>query len=241
MKYLRCMCLLVISLCVFSPAHANEALLNYVKATSQAMSAFYMQSLSEGNDKYLKEFEDYKQESSALLKEYAHDNGPQSEELLKRWQGLSDRLEMTFDNDYGWEVDGGVRQDFRSYLSDIYQLVDIQKNKYTSKSLKQLLTVVQIEAMSARFFDVSSLYNVKVAVFASDLKKLNPKIISTDFKKNLDALTSMSKSDITKRRLASVKSKWEFVENSVVDYEGHGAYFVVYATKNKIQRTLTVL
>jgi len=235
------MCLLVISLCIFSPAHANEALLNYVKTTSQAMSAFYMQSLSEGNDKYLKEFEIFKSQSFTLLKQYARANGPQAKELLHRWQGLSDRLVLTYDKEYGWEVDGRVRQDFRGYLSDIYHLVDIQKNKYTSKTHRQLLSVVQMEAIAARFFDVSSSYNVKVSIFASDMSKLNPKIISSDFKKNLDTLANLSDSAATKRQLASVKSKWEFVENSVVGYEGHGAYFVVYATKNKIQQALLVL
>jgi len=49
----------------------------------------------------------------------------------------------------------------------------------------------------------------------------------------------MSDSAAAKRQLASVKSNWEFVENSVVNNEGHGAYFVVYATKNKIQQALS--
>jgi len=148
-------------------------------------------------------------------------------------------LVLTYDKEYGWEVDGRVRQDFRGYLSDVYELVDNQKNNYTSEAHKKLLTVVQLEALSARFFDVSSSYNVKVAIFASDQNKLDPKTTNRAFKKNLDTLASMSDSAAAKRQLASVKSKWEFVENSVVNNEGHGAYFVVYATKNKIQQALS--
>jgi len=239
MKSIRSICLLVIGLSVFSPTHANETLLNHVKTTSQAMSAFYMQLLSEGNDKYISDFEKYKSQSFTLLKQYAHNNGPQSEELLHRWQGLSDRLVLTYDKEYGWEVDGRVRQDFRGYLSDVYELVDNQKNNYTSEAHKKLLTVVQLEALSARFFDVSSSYNVKVAIFASVQNKLDPKTTNRAFKQNLDTLASMSDSAAKKRQLASVKSKWEFVENSVVNNEGHGAYFVVYATKNKIQQALS--
>ncbi len=238
MKCIRSMCLFVICLCMFSPAHATKTLLNHVKATSQAMSAFYMQSLSEGNDKYLKEFKVFKRQSLTLLKQYARDNGPQSKELLHKWQGFSDRLVFTYDKEYGWEVDSRVRQDFRSYLSDIYELVDKQKNNYASKAHKKLLSVVQMEAVSARFFDVSSSYNVKVSIFASDTNKLDPKVVSSDFKKNLDTLANMNGDAATKRQLTSVKSKWEFIENSVVNYEGHGAYFVVYATKNKIQQAL---
>jgi len=239
MKSIRSICLLVIGLCMLSPAHANETLLNHVKATSQAMSAFYMQLLSEGNDKYINDFETYKRQSFTLLKQYVHDNGPQAKALLYRWQGFSDRLVLTYDKEYGWEVDGRVRQDFRGYLSDIYELVDKQKHNYTSNAHKKLLTVVQLEALSARFFDVSSSYNVKVAIFASDQNKLDPTTTNRAFKSNLDTLASMSDSTATKRQLASVKSKWEFVENSVVNYEGHGAYFVVYATKHKIQQALS--
>lgn len=241
MKCIRSTWLIIISLCVFSPAHANEVLLNHVKTTSQAMSAFYMQILSEGNEKYLNEFEAYKQQSLGFITQYAKDKSPQSQQLLQRWQGLSDRLALTLDKEYGWEVDGRVREDFRGYLSDIYQMVDKQKNTYSNKDHKQLLSVVQMEAISARFFDISSLFNVKVSIFASDKEKLDPTNINHDFKANLATLANMSNSRKVKRRLASAKSKWEFVEKSVVDYQGHGAYFVVYATKNKIQRSLASL
>lgn len=241
MNCIRSLCLMLISLSVFSSAQANEVLLSHVKATSQAMSAFYMQILSEGNEKYLSEFEKYKQQSFMLLKQYDEDKTPQSKELMSRWQSFSDRLVLTLDKEYGWEVDSHVRQDFRSYLSDVYQLIDQQKNNYSSKAHKQLLSAVQMEAISARFFDISSLFNVKVSIFTSDKNKLDPKNISHDFKQNLDVLASMSESASAKRKLASAKSKWEFVEKSVVDYEGHGAYFVVYATKNKIQRSLASL
>lgn len=240
MKYIRTTFLLF-SLSLFSSAHGSETLLNYVKVTSQAMSSFYMQSLSEGNEKYLNDFNKFKYQSSLLLDQYARDGGPRSEEFLKRWKGISDRLVLVYDKEYGWEVDENVRQDFRSYLSDLYQLVDIQKSSYTSLSQRQLLSVVQMEAIAARFFDVSSLFNVKVSIFSSDKNKLNPKEISQTFKRNLDVLAEMSKSEATKRKLASVKSKWEFVESSVIDYEGNGAYFLVYATKNRIQKELLVL
>ena len=241
MKCIRSALLVLISLCVFIPAHANEVFLNHVKATSQAMSAFYMQILSEGNEKYLNEFEVYKHQSLGFITQYAKDKAPQSQQLLKRWQDLSDRLTLTLDKEYGWEVDGRVREDFRGYLSDIYQMVDQQKNSYTKKDHRQLLSVVQMEAISARFFDISSLFNVKVSIFASDKEKLDPTNINHDFKANLATLANMSDSRKVKRRLASAKSKWEFVEKSVVDYQGHGAYFVVYATKNKIQRSLASL
>lgn len=238
---IRSVCVFIAGLFFITNGYASETLLNHVKTTSQAMSAFYMQSLSEGNEKYLLEFEKYKKKSFDILKQYQNEKGERSNEFMRRWLALNDRLVLTLDKEYGWEVDGSVRQEFRTYLSDIFQMVDNKKNEYTSKEEKRLLSVVQLEAISARFFDISSLFNVKVSIFSSDKNKLNPETINADFKNNLDTLANMSGNEKAKRTLASVKSKWEFVEDSVVNYEGHGAYFVVYATKNKIQRSLVSL
>jgi len=220
-----------------SSAFASETLLNHVKSTSQAMSAFYMQGLSEGNEKYLREFTRFKKQSEMSLKQYVRENGDQGEALLHRWQGFSSELTLVYHVDYGWEVDGRVRQDFRAYLSDVYQLVDKQKTNYSSAKDQKLLTSVQVEALAARFFDISSTYDGTESLFTSDMKKLNPQIISADVKGRLVSLANSSEAAM-KNSLSSAKSKWEFVENSVVNYKGQSAYFVVYATKNKIHQVL---
>lgn len=239
MNCVRSICFVVFStLFVMSSAFASETLLNHVKSTSQAMSAFYMQGLSEGNEKYLREFTRFKKQSEMLLKQYVRENGPQGEALLHRWQGFSGELNLEYHADYGWEVDGRVRQDFRAYLSDIYQLVDKQKTNYSTAKDQKLLTSVQVEALAARFFDISSTYDGTESLFTSDMKKLNPQIISADVKGRLVSLASSSSEAGMKNSLASAKSKWEFVENSVVNYKGQSAYFVVYATKNKIHQVL---
>ncbi len=239
MKCVRSICLLVVGLCVYFPVHANETLLNHVKATSQAMSAFYMQGLSEGNEKYLKEFTVFKKQSITLLRQYVRNNGPQGEKLLHKWQGFSDQLVLKYDKEYGWEVDNRVRQDFRSYLSDVYKLVEDQKSNYKSVAQKKLLSLVQIEALSARFFDISSTYDGTESLFSTDIAKLNPQTVSADFKATLTELAQLSENTAMKSKLSSAKSKWQFVENSVVNYRGQSAYFVVYATKNKIQKALS--
>jgi hypothetical protein len=241
MKCVRNIFLLVLSLCVFSSVHANETLLNHVKATSQAMSAFYMQGLSEGNEKYLKEFKGLKKESITLLRQYVRNNGSQGEELLQQWKGFSDQLVLKYDQEYGWEVDNRVRQDFRGYLSDIYKMVEDQKSNYQSVAQKKLLSLVQIEALSARFFDISSTYDGVESLFTKDKAKLNPQAISADFKATLTELVQLSEDTAMQKKLSSAKQKWSFVENSVVNYQGQTAYFVVYATKNKIKKALQAL
>ncbi len=232
MNCVRSICLVVFStLFVMSSAFASETLLNHVKSTSQAMSAFYMQGLSEGNEKYLREFTRFKKQSEMSLKQYVRENGDQGEALLHRWQGFSSELTLVYHVDYGWEVDGRVRQ------SDVYQLVDKQKTNYSSAKDQKLLTSVQVEALAARFFDISSTYDGTESLFTSDMKKLNPQIISADVKGRLVSLANSSEAGM-KNSLSSAKSKWEFVENSVVNYKGQSAYFVVYATKNKIHQVL---
>ncbi len=239
MKCIRSICIVVIStLFVMSSALANETLLNHVRLTSQAMSAFYMQGLSQGNEKYLREFSRFKKQSETLLKQYVRENGEQGEELLHRWQDFSGELKLEYQKDYGWEVDARVRQDFRAYLSDIYLLVDKQKSSYTSIEDQKLLTMVQVEALSARFFDISSTYNGTESLFSGDMRKFNPQAISKDLNSRLSSLASSSANTSLKNGLAGAQSKWKFVENSVVNYQKKSAYFVVYATKNKIHQVL---
>ncbi len=239
MNCARSICTLVFSTLFLMPsAFANETLLNHVKLTSQAMSAFYMQGLSQGNEKYLREFSRFKKQSETQLKQYVRENGEQAQQLLHRWQGFSGELKLEYQKDYGWEVDGRVRQDFRAYLSDIYQLVDKQKTNYTNVADQKLLTTVQVEALAARFFDVSSSYDGTESLFSTDMSKLNPQSITIEVKSRLTSLASGSVNTGEKNGLTSAKSKWEFVENSVVNYQGQSAYFVVYATKNKIHKVL---
>ncbi len=239
MNPVRSISLVIISmLFAFPPAMASESLLKHVQFTSQAMSALYMKGLSQGSDKYQQDLDQYKQKALTFLEKYQSEGGEQSDELMRQWQGFSHVLKLNYSKDFGWEIDMSIRRNFRAYLSDIYQLVEKNKANYTSQREQLLLANAQMEAISARFFDISSTYNGTFSLFTSDLEKLNPAIINEELKNTLDSLAQTSTDKATKKRIQSAKFKWEFVEESVVNYSDQSAYFVVYATKNRVNRVL---
>ena len=60
---------------------------------------------------------------------------------------------------------------------------------------------------------------------------------SKQFKARLEQL-AQSSDRAESKRILSAKEKWEFVEESVVNYGDQSAFFLVYATKNKIAKVL---
>ncbi len=221
-----------------SSANANEILLKHVLATSQSMSALYMKSLSEGSEKYQRDFDRYKRQSETLLDQYVRQGGEQAGEFLKMWQSFEDNLKVIYSDDFGWAVDQDARRDFRSYHSKIFKLLDSKKSVYETSKAQLLLAATQLEAMSARFFDISSTYNGVFSLSSKEAAIINPIKISEEFKNSLTRLAQKSDDEAFKKRLMSAKYKWEFVEEGVVSYSDQSALFLVYATKNKINKAL---
>jgi len=126
----RCIAQLLVTLLTFSSAQSSETLLNHVKLAGQTMSAMYMKSLSEGNDKYQDDLDLYKKQSHAALEQYVSEGGDQAVEFLKQWQGFSDDLKVVYSKDFGWDIEEWVRSDFRNYLSRVYQLTEQNKASY---------------------------------------------------------------------------------------------------------------
>ena len=219
-----------------SSVQANEALLNHLHHVSQAMSALYMHGLSEGNEKYQDEFEQYKYKALISLKKYFSQGGLNSSELLKRWQDLEGNLNLKHTKDFGWDLSPNplVRFELRSYHSDIYKLMVQNKAHYSSYDQQLKLARTQIEAVSARFYDIASTYDGTESLSNADFNKLNSKLVSQEVKDKLARLTSEAPDKASKGKLKSIKFKWEFVEESVTDHQNQSAYFLVYATKNNI-------
>ncbi len=239
MKSIRYLALLVfVSIFQMSQAFAQDELLNHVKFTSQAMSALYMQGLSEGNDKYLRDFKRFKHQAFVHLKTYYRNGGEDAEKLLQQWREFSSKLKLEYTKEFGWEIDDKVRFNFRRYLSDSYRLLNRNKEDYSSFEQSMLLSSVQVEAVSARFFDVSSSFLGTYHLKQEDIDRLNPKLISDDFKKRMDRLATETDDELFKKDLLSTKYKWQFIEESVVGYSQNRAYFLVYATKKVISNVL---
>ena len=239
MKTLRRIAVLLAFSLYFAPsAFASDTLLKHVRAVSQTMSALYMTSLSEGGAKYQRDQERYTKIAVETLQQYAKEDGEQSAELLKAWEAFSSKLSAVYALGYGWQVDAYASRDFRTYLSDVYSLAYEQAKDSKNKQTRLLLAAAQMEAMSARFFDIAAAYNGANSLSIQDADKVPSKAMTKAFKGTLLNIASSSDKKVAKSLLAA-KSKWEFVEESVVNYSDASAYFLVYATKSGINKVLT--
>lgn len=228
--------LLLLSCLIATHSHANSALLNHAQAAFQAMSAMYMKALSQGSPKYQTDLDKYKAQATESLQMFQQQDPLLGGEWMNRWLTFADNLKAQYSAEYDWDVDSVVRRDARSYLSDLYAHITSDKTLQESSN-QALLAQVEVQAITARFFDVSSSYNGTISLSPQDASKLAPKAASKQFKARLDQL-AQSSDRAESKRILSAKEKWEFVEESVVNYGDQSAFFLVYATKNKIAKVL---
>ena len=220
-------------------AYSNEHLLKHVQAVGQAMSALYMTSLSHGSEKYNRDLQFYKQAADSSLKAYAESQGQGHQELSAAWQKFKGDIKVEYSKTYEWDPDEALRRDFRHYQSNAYQLITDQMASYQKAPLNVLLASAQVETMIGRFFDVTTSYNGTISLSPIDAEKVDPKIISVQFDKAMEHLKATSKDAALKKQIQSALYKWQFIEESVVNYSDASAHFLVYATKNQISKVLS--
>jgi hypothetical protein len=242
MRHLRAIFVLILFFnASFTMTHANEALLDHVLNVSKTISALYMLGLSEGSEKYQLELQSHKKKSIRSIKRYFSQGSIDSSSLLKRWQALSPQLNLAYSKTYGWELSPNpmVRFKLRQYHSDIYQLLEKNQRLFSSPSLRLRLVAAQIEVISARFYDIASTYDGAESLSNRDFESINPQLISIEIKQQLKMLSHLTQDKKIEDQINSVKYKWSFVENTLVNHQEKSAYFLVYATKTTLDKTLS--
>ena len=128
-----------------------------------------------------------------------------------------------------------VRNQYRSLLSDVYRL--IKDDKQGGKTLQEQLEIaaLRIEIMSARFFDVSSALYGTLSISNGD-QVIDPAILAKQFKFSLGRLEKMAPQ--MAKDIRTVNSKWNFIEDSVINYKDRAAFLSVYYNKSKIVNLL---
>ena len=155
--------LLLVFACLFAThSHANPALLNHAQAAFQAMSAMYMKALSQGSPKYQTDLDKHKEQAVVSLQEFQQQDPLLGGQWMNRWTSFASNLKAEYSPEYDWDVDSTVRRDARSYLSDLYAYISADSALQESAN-QGLLAQVEIQAITARFFDVSSSYNCTIS------------------------------------------------------------------------------
>lgn len=229
---------LFLILCVFSSQSiSSEALGKHVLAISQSMSAFYMYSLSEGDSRYKNEYEQYFDDAQNHLHAYKKMNAVVGNELQAHWDKLKPELKYEYIDGAGFIIPVTVRNQYRAYLSKAFTEYSLINNVEQSDSKSLEIMALNIEVMSARFFDVSSALYGTMSILNTD-NAIDPVNMAKNLNQRFEQLQLSKVSAKVKRDLRLVHTKWRFIEDSVINYKDEAAYLLVYYNKSQINKLL---
>ncbi len=234
-KYSLFVFVILISLSSF--ALAKSPLTQHAISVSQAMSSFYMYNLTEGQARYKTDYKSFLSSADQYLTEYHKEDAVSAAQFMQQWQKL--RLDLNYDNQSSGDyfVPGRTRIQFRAYLNDLYKKIVNSVNSESNLPQQLALLELSMEVMSARFFDISSsLYGVQ-SLTSNDLA-IDPVKIAKRFNEKLDKFKKRVTNKAIQRNLSSVQDKWNFIEDTVINYKEESAYLLVYFNKRKINALL---
>jgi len=229
---------LVVTLSVVAhPAFSNNSLNQHVMAVSQSMSAFYMYSLSEGDDRYKKEYLSYFDVAETHLNAFQNEDAVTANELKGQWTRLRPSLKFDYVDGAGFIIPVAVRNQFRSYLSHAFSKLNQSMGAEVALTNELSFMSLNIEVLSARFFDVSSALYGTMSIANND-NVIDPTAIAKQINLKLSRVATMNLPEAVKKDLRQVKTKWQFIEDTVVNYKDEAAYLLVYFNKSKIHKLL---
>ncbi len=218
-------------------ALANSLLTQHALATSQAISAFYMYSLTEGDDRYQGEY------SIGMAKAHQHYLSLQKEDkqLANQLKPLWDKI--TGANYFepgiasGYNASRYIRLELRQYLDQLYKKLTQTIVSETNLNEQLALISLDVEMMSARFFDVANSTMGGGSEYRGDMV-IDPVFMAKNMKVRLQKLQSSVQIESIKKNLRAVTSKWRFIEGSVINHNKKYPYMLVYYNKNKINNLI---
>lgn len=229
---------ILVSLFVFSSlSQASSPLTEHALAISQSMSAFYMYSLSEGDKRYERDYLNYFEVAEQHLQKLQEQDAPLASELKIKWDKLRQYLVFEYIEDVGFVVSSQIRGQFRQYLNNLYVSISKNINSETNFEEQLLLITLDVEIMSARFFDISSSVSGAMNMSSSD-RLIDPPKMAKELNEKLLKLQNISATKAIGKNLRLVSRKWNFIEDSVINYKEQSAYLLVYYNKKQIHKLI---
>lgn len=215
---------------------AASALTEHALSVSQSMSAFYMYTLTDGDKRYQDDYEKYFALADQSLVRFQKQNKMVATELNNKWSKLRLELKFEFVDGAGFIIPDTVRVEFRKYLSLLYKKINEVSYSESNLSVQLALMVLDVEIMSARFFDLSTTLYGDVSIYTTD--SIDPVKMAAVFNEQLKKFQKMQLSSAVQKNLGSASRKWNFIQDSVINYKGEAAYFLVYYNKHQINKLL---
>jgi len=229
--------LLVLLFLVSYQAYASSPLTEHTLAVSQSMSAFYMFALTDGDKRYEEEYKHYFSVADQHLKTYQQQEAQFAGELKFKWDKLREFLAFEYVEDAGYIVSSQMRMQYRQYLNALYGKLSSSINSETNFQEQLILILLDVEIMSARFFDISSSVTGPMNLSSNDLI-IDPPAMAKVLAVKLQKLIKSSATKPISKNLKLVNRKWQFIEDSVINYKEQSAYLLVYYNKGQISKLI---
>jgi hypothetical protein len=215
-------------------SHSSNAFLDHGEAVSRAQSAFYMFGVSKGDEQYKKEYEKQLELAEQALVKLQKQEAPLATRLMEDWALLRPRLTYDFDEYSGYYVTGQTIGEFRRYLNQYYTEYSAKQYQYPNSLARVQHTLVLMEIVLARFFDLASSPFSDDGSFAATVPVIDAKVIVGKINKNLAVLEASSADSVYSSNIKSVVRKWQFIESSVLNSQKQPAILLVYYNKKRI-------
>jgi hypothetical protein len=219
-------------------SHSSNAFLDHGEAVSRAQSAFYMFGVSKGDEQYKKEYENQLELAEQALAKLQKQEAPLATRLMETWAQLRPRLAYDFDEYSGYYVAGQTQGEFRAYLSQYYTEYTTKQYQYPNNHARLQHTLVLMEIVLARFFDLASSPFRDDGGFGSTQPVIDPKVVVAKINKNLEVILTSSVGSAYSSDIKNVVRKWEFIESSVLNSQKQPVILLVYYNKKRITSLL---
>jgi hypothetical protein len=206
----------------------------HLHSTAQSLSAFYMYELTEGDERYLTEFNKHHQDAQRALNNATDE---QKSVFLSRWDKLTPFWKFEDIKNVGLNIDLRVRLDLREYMTDAYlysKKLPSNPNAIASK-LRDIKVLTSI--MSARTMDVASSHLGSQSLTKHD-HQIQSKDLASIVQTNIADLKKMKLARAQISALKKVKTQFDFVESSLVNHNQVVPFFLVYRNIMRLGKLL---
>jgi hypothetical protein len=212
---------------------SSGALTQHAVTTNKAISAFYMYTLTEGDERYHDEYVKILEEANMSFLALKSQHPEQVVALEPLWDKIQKEKGFKASAQDEYNVPSYLRVQFRSYIEKIYQVVSQSIISDSNINGHMGRIALDVEVMSVRFFDVSS--STMGAMVSSST---DPETMANSMKMRLTKLQGIVTDPKITKNLRSIANKWRFIESSVIHYNQESAFMLVYYNKNKIGKLI---
>ncbi len=196
----------------------------HVYSTAQAVSAFYMYELSEGDSKYLDQFSQHQRAANQALKGSTKE---QKKEFISAWDSFQPYWKFNQVKGVGLNIDSVVRNDVRHYLTNIFLYAKKVPAHQEVVAAKMQSIKLSTAMMSARLIDIVASQTGSNGLSEHD-RKVNEVELAKAVQKNLNELLNLNLSKENVKNIRKVNTKFGFVKKSLISYDDVTPYYLVY-------------